>query len=97
MGRIKVLVARPSISREDMDIHLKGTAKDISSKATEDIHPSSKGTVMGLRKAEDMVGDMVVGGMEVGMDNHRGNHAAEDWERREERRWGWARAWSEAP
>lgn len=85
------MVARPSISREDMDIRLRGTVRGINSKATEDIHPSSKDTVMGLRKAGDMVGGMVVGmevGMEAGMDNHRGNQVAEGWERRAERRWG---------
>lgn len=69
-----------------MGIRLKDTARGISSKASEDIPPSSKGTVMGLRKAGDMVGVTAVG-MEAATDNHRGEQVAEVWEWRAERHW----------
>lgn len=77
-----------------MGILLKGTARGISSKATEDIRPSSKATAMvDLPKAGDMAEATGVG-MEVevgvGTDSPRGNKVAEEWEWQAEQRWGLA-------
>lgn len=82
------MVARVSISREDMGIRLR----DISSRAMEAIHLSSKGTVMGLRRAGLTV-EVTAGATAAGMDSSPSEkQVAEEWEWLVERHWGLAPA-----
>ena len=83
------MVARVSISREDMGIRLR----DISSRAMEAIHLSSKGTVMGLRRAGLTVEEATAGATAAGMDSSPSEkQVAEEWEWLVERHWGLALA-----